>query len=99
VLLFPTLSDGFGLVQVEAMAHGLPVIATPCCGEVVQDTRNGFIVPPRDSDAISDRLLTLLEQPDLLARMSAAAYSRSRDFHPDRIWTLYKSVLTPNSSD
>ena len=53
VFLFPTLSDGFGRVQLEAMSNGLPVIATRCCGDVVEDGQSGFIVPPRDPRAIA----------------------------------------------
>jgi len=76
VLVFPTLSDGFGLVQLEAMAHGLPVIATPCCGGVVEDGLSGFVVAPRSAEAIADRLQRLRADPALLTRMSRNALAR-----------------------
>jgi len=56
VFVLPTLSDGFGITQVEAMAHGCPVVATPNCGRVVTDGVDGSIVPPRDVEALTDAL-------------------------------------------
>jgi len=44
VLLFPTLCDGFGLVQLEAQTRGLPIIASRFCGEVVIDGKNGLVL-------------------------------------------------------
>ncbi len=84
VLVFPTLSDGFGLVQLEAMAQGLPVVATSACGEVVRDGLDGFVVPPGDAVALVDRLSRLRREPDLYAAMSRAALVRSTEFGPAR---------------
>ncbi|HEY0256807.1 MAG TPA: glycosyltransferase, partial [Candidatus Methylacidiphilales bacterium] len=50
VFVLPTLSDGFAVTQIEAMAHGLPVITTPNCGDVVADGIDGFIVPARQAE-------------------------------------------------
>ena len=54
LFVLPTLSDGFAVTQLEAMAHGLPVITTPNCGDVVHEGMDGFIVPVRDSQALAD---------------------------------------------
>lgn len=80
VLVFPTLSDGFGLVQLEAMSLGLPVISTVACGGVVRDGIDGLKIPSRDHDAINAALIRLMEAPDLQATMSVAALGRSADF-------------------
>lgn len=53
VFVLPTLSDGFALTQLEAMSYGLPVIATPNCGQVVTDNVDGHIVPIRDSESLA----------------------------------------------
>jgi glycosyltransferase involved in cell wall biosynthesis len=84
VLVFPTLSDGFGLVQLEAMAQGLPVVATSACGEVVRDGLDGFVVPPGDAVALVDRLSRLRREPDRYAAMSRAALVRATEFGPER---------------
>jgi len=80
IFLLPTLSDGFALTQLEAMAHGLPVVATPNCGAVVTDGHDGFIVPPRDADALAQTFRRYLAQPELLPAQAAAAREKSRQF-------------------
>ncbi len=82
VLVFPTLSDGFGLVQLEAMSLGLPVISTHDCGSVVRDFVDGIKVAARDPAAINEALTRLFDNPDLQARMSSAALERSFEFGP-----------------
>ncbi len=93
VFLFPTLSDGFGLTQLEAMAYGLPVIATNHCGQVVEHMRSGFVVPARDPASIADALQLILETRGLLSTLSEGAIRRSTDFLPENQWPLYKRAL------
>ncbi len=75
VLVHPSLSDGFGLVVGEAMACGVPVIVAEGAGaaDLVEDGRNGYVVPARDADAIRDRLEHLIRNPSLVARLGQAA--------------------------
>ncbi len=70
VLLFPTLSDGFGLTQLEAQAWKLPIIATKFCGDVVEDGRNGWLLPDVTAGAIAQALRRLLADPSQLQRFS-----------------------------
>jgi glycosyltransferase involved in cell wall biosynthesis len=67
VFVLPTLSDGFALTQLEAMAHGLPVITTPNCGEVVTDGVDGLFVAPRDAAGLAKAIERYLMEPQLLA--------------------------------
>lgn len=71
VFVLPTISDGFAVTQLEAMAHGLPVITTPNCGNVVTDGVDGFIVPIRDSGALAVAIARLDADRPLLRTMSA----------------------------
>lgn len=93
IFIFPTLSDGFGLTQVEAMAHGLPVISTPQCGEVVEHGVSGLIVPPRDARALTEAILEIGRDSGKLEAMSVAALRRAGDFAPDRVWPAVQSCL------
>ncbi|MDB4259906.1 glycosyltransferase family 4 protein [Akkermansiaceae bacterium] len=85
VFVLPTHSDGFALTQLEAMAHGVPVIATPACGQVVIDGVNGWIVPPGDPEALADRIRWMLENRDQHPAMSEAAHMRAAEFTLDRV--------------
>jgi glycosyltransferase involved in cell wall biosynthesis len=80
LFVLPTLSDGFALTQLEAMAHGLPVIATPNCGEVVSDGMDGLIVPASDSNALAEAFQLLLQDPEKLQAMSEATGAKLEQF-------------------
>ena len=71
----PSLVEGFGMVYLEALACGIPVIATPNTGaaDIIQEGREGFIVPIRDVDALAVRLEWAYENRAALAEMGIAA--------------------------
>ena len=76
VFIFPTLSDGFGLTQLEAQSWKLPVIASRFCGEVVQHDRNGVLLEAVSPEAIANVVSELLRSPRRLAEMSRHSYVR-----------------------
>jgi glycosyltransferase involved in cell wall biosynthesis len=75
VFVFPTQAEAFGIAALEAIACGVPVIATPVGGlpDIVRDGVNGFLVPPNDPTALATRLCLLGEQPDTRWQMAQAA--------------------------
>lgn len=85
VFVLPTISDGFALTQLEAMAHGLPVITTPHCGRVVTDGVDGFVIPARNTSLLADRLRTLLDDPERLQAMGEAAQLSVAKFSLDHL--------------
>jgi glycosyltransferase involved in cell wall biosynthesis len=91
VFVFPSLFEGFGLVLLEALAMGLPIITTPHTAgpDLIQDGVEGFIVPIRDSLAIAGRLELLHRERDRLAEMSRAARLRARQLP----WENYEETL------
>ena len=84
VFLLPSICEGSATVCYEALAYGLPVIATPNTGSVVRDTVDGFIVPIRNSEAIVDRIERLAASRDLLATMSERALERASEYTLDK---------------
>ena len=80
VFVLPSLFEGFGLVILEALAAGLPVIATPHTGavEAVREPSLGRLVPVLDADALSEALRHYVQQPPERRAVQAAA-ARLRD--------------------
>ncbi|MDX2212469.1 MAG: glycosyltransferase family 4 protein [Oculatellaceae cyanobacterium bins.114] len=70
VFIFPTISDGFGLTQLEAQAWQLPLITSRFCGEVIENQRNGLVLPEVTEEAIVDALKTCLNHPEQLKSWS-----------------------------
>ena len=75
VFCLASIDDGFGLVMVEALANGLPVIVSQNVGasEVLPETDAGFVVPIRDADAIAEKLYQLYADRALRAHMGERA--------------------------
>jgi len=91
VLVFPSLFEGFGLVIGEALSQGLPVITTPHTGgpDILREGQDGFIVPIRDAEAISARLLELHQDREKLKAMSDSA----REHAGQLAWDGYKTRI------
>jgi glycosyltransferase involved in cell wall biosynthesis len=87
VFVFPTLIEGLGLVVLEAMSSGLTVITTPNGpGDLVRDGIDGFLVPPRDAEAITEKLEFLRSNPERRAQMGRNARQRALSF----TWEEYR---------
>ncbi|HET9161097.1 MAG TPA: glycosyltransferase family 4 protein, partial [Caulobacteraceae bacterium] len=91
VLVFPTLSDGFGLVVTEAFSQGLPVITTDQAGaaDLVEHGRNGLIVPAGDAKALAEALAWCLDNRVRLFEMRAQALETARGWQ----WSDYRRAL------
>jgi glycosyltransferase involved in cell wall biosynthesis len=77
VFILPTLSDGFAITQLEAQAHGLPVIASKFCGKVVENGVNGIILEEPSAACIARAIRDCIASPDRLEKLAFA--SRVRD--------------------
>jgi len=100
VLVLPSVEDGFGLVQAQAMACGCPVIASTNTGasDLFLSELEGFVVPIRNSDAIQYRLQRLADNPQLQFSMSRRALDRVAalggwDCYGDAINEAFQAVL------
>ena len=99
IVVMPSHYESFGMVALEAMACGTPVIASDVGGlaELVQDGETGFLVPGRDPAAMAECLRCLLSDQELLARLGrqAANYAERYDWKgiTRQIMDLYESTL------
>ncbi len=80
--------EGFGLVMIEAMSAGVPVIATSCGAppEVIDHGINGILVPPRDAERLADAIQRLIRDAALRRRIASAGQERaSKEFDVSRM--------------
>jgi len=107
ILCFPTFfeSETFGLVAVEAMAFGLPVVATRWRGlvDVVEDEVTGLLVSPRDPAELADALARLITNPDearLMGSRGRIRYERlfTLDRHLEAMRAAFESLADPHGT-
>jgi len=91
VLVLPSVEDGFGLVALEAMACGIPIIVTSQCGaaDLVTPGVNGFVIPPRDIAKLAEKLAYLAANPAISSQMGKSA----RHTAEQHISTTYQHQL------
>lgn len=99
IYCLPSLQQGLGVVMLEAMALGRPVIASGVGGvmSVIEDNVNGLIVPPSDSRSLGDRIIELLQDREKARRIAAAGQQMVRDrFNENRmldeVLQIYREV-------
>jgi glycosyltransferase involved in cell wall biosynthesis len=102
VFCLASLEEGLAMVIPQAMACGLPVIATPNSGaeELVREGQEGYLVPIRDVEALQERILDLYRDPERRRAMGRAARIRvSEGFtwsdYGDRVVAAYQRLLAP----
>jgi phosphatidylinositol alpha-mannosyltransferase len=90
--------ESFGIALVEAMAAGVPVVASDIPGydEVVRDGLDGLLVPPRDPDALAAAVRRVLDEPSLASDLARAGRERALEYSWDavapRIEGIYERV-------
>lgn len=100
VFVMPSLEEGMAMVQLQAMACGLPLICTPCTGggDLIEDGREGFVVPAGDAEALRDRIAWCYENQETLREMGRAARRRILEDYTwqdygQRIFSAYGELL------
>lgn len=99
VVVMPSLYESFGMVALEAMACGTPVVASDVGGLsfVVRDGETGYLVPENDPEALAQCLGKLLRDSDLRRRLGARGVEIAREYAwqriADRIEVVYQSAI------
>jgi len=97
IFVLSSLGEGFPNVLLEAMAAGLPIVATKVGGvpEIVTDRENGFLVEPRNSPQLAEKILFLLQNEDVRKQFSANNIEKARSYNwANIVDTLEKVCIT-----
>lgn len=91
-----SIHEGFSNVILEAMALGKPVISTDHrhgADEIIEDGRNGILVPPQDPQSMAAAILKVLNDAELRRKLGEEAKKRSEDFSRDRMISEYEKLF------
>ena len=92
----PSRHEAFGMVVIEALQAGVPVVAFDCPvgpGEILTDGHDGLLVPPEDVDGFAHALATLMTDADRRHQLAHAGRRRAADFAPDRVAAAFVDLL------
>jgi glycosyltransferase involved in cell wall biosynthesis len=98
-LVLPSLSEGFPVTILEAMASGLPVIATRVGGvpEIIENNVNGYLVETENPQEIAEALLKLLQDEQLRKYISGNSRKKAEKYRWDKVAAtleeIYQNIL------
>lgn len=97
IFCLPSVQEGFGMVFTEAMASGLPIVATLSAAipEVVPHNRAGLLVPPANPAALADALVELLRNPDQRAAFGTYGQQHVQQYDWSRVATQFIAAVSP----
>jgi glycosyltransferase involved in cell wall biosynthesis len=93
--VFPTIDDGFGMALLEAMAHGLPTIATTHCGaaELFMPDQDLIVVPAQSAEQLATAMQCLYSSGDTRHRLRTNALRALQQIEGDGAYQIYSRTL------
>ena len=96
IFVLPSRFEGFGLVLIESMACGLPVLSFDCENgprSIITNGVNGFLIPPFNVNMLSEKMMLLMDDVDLRKRIGLNAYKESLKYDMDHIGLQWKQLF------
>lgn len=96
ILVLPSRTEGFGLVLLEAMAFGIPVVAFDCGSgpsSIISDGENGFLVRSFDIKDFAERMMQLMEDDGLRRTMGSNGIQKAQQYTIDKIGLQWKQLF------
>lgn len=96
IFVLPSRFEGFGLVLIESMACGLPVLSFDCENgprSIITDGVNGFLIPPYNVNMLSEKMMLLMDDVNLRKRIGLNAYKESLKYDMDHIGLQWKQLF------
>lgn len=96
LFVLPSRFEGFGLVLIEAMACGVPVVAFDCENgprSIINHGASGFLIPPFDVEAMADKILLLMRDDSLRKAMGFKAQKAACQYNIDTVGKLWKQLF------
>jgi glycosyltransferase involved in cell wall biosynthesis len=100
LFVLPSIEEGLSMTIAEALGCGLPVICTTNTGgeELIENQKDGFIVPIRDSDALADKILWCYQNQESAKQMGQHGQVKVKSFtwdvYGDKVYEIYKKILS-----
>lgn len=102
LMLLTSRLEGFVLALLEANSYGVPVISYDTYygpAYIINDNQNGYVVPYGDRNMMAERIISVMQNPVELQRLSEGAYDRARDFSATEVWKIWqKKVIETDSA-
>ncbi len=96
IFVLSSRNEGFGLVILEAMSAGLPVVSFDCPWgprEMIEDSKNGFLIECYDTDKMSEKIIALIESKDLRRKLSIETQNIVNKFSNSHVFKSWEEIL------